>query len=1418
MDKNVDNELINQNTSNKNHENIISTSNTNNAKNINDNSPEQNVANIQNLNNIINPESIPNSSPNSCPGKVILISNHTKSNNYNDNNKSNKDLAHNKILNNPNSKLLQEKLKNIFLEREKAKLKYNKQLIPEQLKYNSDDEESNYSKEIKKNDLNDKINKVEIKQNSNEKHHFNHDKIIQNEKEEKKENEINNSSNEKEKNINSEKIRSIKKDNREINEIKSFTKNRYNNSNKNINNEKDAEEENDRNLYQLLLSKKVKDMYGDVKEENKNNSKKEDIKEKKEILRENLIEKEEKKAEKEFKKEEIENTKENEETIQKEAKIEKTEEKEKENELIKNNKEDKEIVENRYNKSENIDKNKNNEEESNNEEEKKKYQTKTLKRSSGVITLNQNINIEKDNQNERNEKCTEVPSLQRNKLTINLNSPRILDKIAYNNNETEYQLKSPIISSREAIIINENPKTINRYEHESKTVKEEPNDKNSILKLLRLIKNKKSEKEKIEKEKEKVKEGICQRSKSQAPTRNLESFHKLKSKSIEENKQLNNNINNNENCKNKRFCLGSPKQEIYNKKTMTNNRNKIASNHPTNFNSKNIKKIEIQKNNNSNLIKKNNECCSSNKNNMNRIVVNHRMKKTITKKGFHNLKSININGFKNSETYKTVISRHNTTNITKANQKIKRNEIEINCKKTYEKPVFIYNKQNLPNRSMEMDNLDFSNSNYLSNNNIFKYSSSSSNKIIRNILIPKKIYNPRKPVNGKGKSVEKSPRQKNIINKDYGDFYSYNNYNNNLNNYNCNNNSDINASPNSNNIYVKKKSFLIESNFDTNTSSIDISKSKNGERSQKYYSINNYKLDNSGINSGYPSYYMMLSKKEKDNSYKKINLKVNKKMPYNHYYNETESGEIEYGLGRSLILDQNNNFNYNKNSHNVKNLDKHNSFNINKKNTSIRGYKNANKKSPNYKKSVIKKDTSKTSKDIFINFETEENKSINMNTFNNNSIIKTVNNDSMFNKRRNGDQKKLSLFKIEDLLVIEEKLNFIIECLRNNQETKKQCFDFWNYFFNGLIFKKIEKIYDAENDIEIIKLSINYLLISLIICYEYCTDQDAFIETNSKLLELMEINYNNLMKMFQQIINYVDDEVENPWIKRLLNVFEAFSKREEFSSYNEDILFTIEKIRINNENINLKIQNILNSFQTENSTLLTNYYLQIKVKTYEDLNLFFQNSILQIENEEGSLIACLYLRNNSLFSPMPPPYIKKPNPKKYTLVLDLDETLVNFKIKKGREGYVRLRPFLFGFLEEVSQSYELIIFTSSTEAYANSVIEAIEHDKKYFDYVFYRQHTIIVGNDFVKDLTRIGRPLNSTIIIDNTPQNFRFQKENGISIKPFWGQDSNDKTLYDLMPILLDIAQIGGDVRITLGKYREEIIGKITSNVSKNKY
>ena len=68
------------------------------------------------------------------------------------------------------------------------------------------------------------------------------------------------------------------------------------------------------------------------------------------------------------------------------------------------------------------------------------------------------------------------------------------------------------------------------------------------------------------------------------------------------------------------------------------------------------------------------------------------------------------------------------------------------------------------------------------------------------------------------------------------------------------------------------------------------------------------------------------------------------------------------------------------------------------------------------------------------------------------------------------------------------------------------------------------------------------------------------------------------------------------------------------------------------------------------------------------------------------------------------------------------------------------------------------------------------------------------------------------------PQNFRLQKENGINIKAFWGDDANDNVLEDLGKILINIAKEGGDLRNGLFKYRDEIIRKVTSNISKSNY
>ena len=82
-------------------------------------------------------------------------------------------------------------------------------------------------------------------------------------------------------------------------------------------------------------------------------------------------------------------------------------------------------------------------------------------------------------------------------------------------------------------------------------------------------------------------------------------------------------------------------------------------------------------------------------------------------------------------------------------------------------------------------------------------------------------------------------------------------------------------------------------------------------------------------------------------------------------------------------------------------------------------------------------------------------------------------------------------------------------------------------------------------------------------------------------------------------------------------------------------------------------------------------------------------------------------------------------------------------------------------------------------------------------------------------MNRIGRPLDSIIIVDNMPQNFRLQKENGINIKAFWGEDVNDNALEELGKILENIAKDGGDVRKSLVKYKDDIFKNVTSCISK---
>lgn len=171
--------------------------------------------------------------------------------------------------------------------------------------------------------------------------------------------------------------------------------------------------------------------------------------------------------------------------------------------------------------------------------------------------------------------------------------------------------------------------------------------------------------------------------------------------------------------------------------------------------------------------------------------------------------------------------------------------------------------------------------------------------------------------------------------------------------------------------------------------------------------------------------------------------------------------------------------------------------------------------------------------------------------------------------------------------------------------------------------------------------------------------------------------------------------------------------------------------------------------------------------------------------------------------------------------MDLDETLVRYEINETNpdEANVILRPGLFYFLNKVYPLFDLVIWTVATKEYADPIIDIIEEKKKYFVARLFREHATFKNNSYIKDLTNLGRDINSIIIIDDKEISFSLQKQNGILIKPFYGTYSevkNDFVLYDLFTIITKIIlDKSKDVRQGINKYQYEIKQKVTKNYTK---
>ncbi|PPS19674.1 hypothetical protein GOBAR_AA00893 [Gossypium barbadense] len=161
----------------------------------------------------------------------------------------------------------------------------------------------------------------------------------------------------------------------------------------------------------------------------------------------------------------------------------------------------------------------------------------------------------------------------------------------------------------------------------------------------------------------------------------------------------------------------------------------------------------------------------------------------------------------------------------------------------------------------------------------------------------------------------------------------------------------------------------------------------------------------------------------------------------------------------------------------------------------------------------------------------------------------------------------------------------------------------------------------------------------------------------------------------------------------------------------------------------------------------------------------------------------------------------------FTLVLDLNETLLYTDWKRERGWRTFKRPGVDAFLEHLAKFYEIVVYSDQMNMYVDPVCERLD-TKHCIRYRLSRGATNYQDGKHYRDLSKLNRDPAKILYVSAHAFDSSLQPENCVPIKPY-KLETDDTALLDLIPFLEYVARNSpADIRQVLQSYERKDITK----------